>query len=98
MAKRKSNRQARALLCVSTPGPEDCFRISNRRWQVYGANYPHAWQHVKSSRSQRRAMRLVEEMRIERHFETNCRAGMKDDQAWADAVRKVKGWAQEKAL
>ncbi|WP_157079246.1 hypothetical protein [Serratia ficaria] len=53
---------------------------------------------VKPSLSQRRAKRIVEEMRIERHFEINCRAGMKDDQAWAEAVRKVKGWAQEKAL
>ncbi|HGM5387440.1 TPA: hypothetical protein ACKP07_000268 [Serratia marcescens] len=59
MAKRKSNRQARRLLCVSAPGPEDCFRISNRRWQVYSANYPHSWQHVKSSRSQRRAAKLI---------------------------------------
>ncbi len=60
MGKRKSNRAARALLCVSAPGPEDCFRISNRRWQVYSANYPHAWQHVKPSRSQRRAERQRE--------------------------------------
>ncbi|BEN67417.1 hypothetical protein SMKC073_05910 [Serratia marcescens] len=55
MAKRKSNRAARRLLCVSAPGPEDCYRISNRRWQVYSANYPHSWQHVKPSRSQIRA-------------------------------------------
>ncbi|CAI0824995.1 Uncharacterised protein [Serratia entomophila] len=59
MAKRKSNRAARRLLWVSAPGPEDCYRISNRRWQVYSANYPHAWQHVKSSRSQRRAAKLI---------------------------------------
>lgn len=91
MAKRKSNRAVRALLCVSAPGPEDCFRISNRRWQVYGANYPHAWQHVKSSRSQRRAMRLVEEMRIERHYWQNVTAGMCDLDAHFAAVKTVKG-------
>jgi hypothetical protein len=60
MAKRKSNRAARALLCVSAPGPEDCFRISNRRWQVYSANYPHVWQHVKPSRSQRRSAKVIQ--------------------------------------
>ena len=60
MAKRKSNRAARRLLCVSAPGPEDCFRISNRRWQVYSSNYPHAWQHAKTSRSQRRAAKVIQ--------------------------------------
>lgn len=60
MAKRKSNRAARRLLCVSAPGPKDCFRISNRRWQVYSSNYPHAWQHVKSSRSQRHAAKVTQ--------------------------------------
>ncbi|HFZ1920744.1 TPA: hypothetical protein ACIJX2_000163 [Serratia marcescens] len=65
MAKRKSNRAARALLCVSAPGPEDCYRISNRRWQVYSANYPHSWQHVKSSRNQRRAAKVIHEFRAE---------------------------------
>lgn len=98
MAKRKSNRAARALLCVSAPGPEDCYRISNRRWKVYSANCPHAWQHVKSSRSQRRAKRLVEEARIERHFWMNVNAGMSDNEAYAVAVKTVKGDAQEKAL
>lgn len=55
MAKRKSNRAARRLFLSSY----HCVRISNRRWQVYSANYPHAWQHVKSSRSQRRAAKLI---------------------------------------
>ncbi len=98
MANRKSNRAARRLLWVSAPGHEDCYRISNRRWQVYSANYPHAWQHVKSSRSQRRAKRLVEEARIERHFWMNVNAGMSDNEAYAAAVKTVKGEAQEKAL
>ncbi|QIC87545.1 hypothetical protein F0336_14280 [Serratia liquefaciens] len=65
MAKRKSNREARRLLCVSAPGPEDCFRISNRRWQVYSANYPHAWQHAKPSRSQRRAAKVIQALQAE---------------------------------
>ncbi|MES3173973.1 hypothetical protein [Serratia nevei] len=91
MANRKSNRAARRLLCVSAPGPEDCYRISNRRWQVYSANYPHAWQGVKPSRSQRRAKRIVEEARIERHFWMNVNAGMNDNEAYAAAVKTVKG-------
>ena len=56
MAKRKSNRAARRLLYVPIAGYGDCFRISNRRWQVYSANYPHVWQRVKTTRKQRRAL------------------------------------------
>ena len=56
MAKRKSNRAARRLLYVPIAGYGDCFRISNRRWQVYSANYPHVWQRVKPTRKQRRAL------------------------------------------
>ncbi|HIE3985922.1 TPA: hypothetical protein ACXNHL_002704 [Serratia marcescens] len=97
MAKRKSNRAARRLLWVPISGYGDCFKISNRRWQVYSANYPHAWQHVKSSRSQKREKRLVEEMRIERHFWMNVNTGMSDNEAYAAAVKTVKAEAQEKA-
>ncbi|MCW2485970.1 hypothetical protein J5069_08685 [Candidatus Symbiopectobacterium sp. NZEC127] len=55
MAKRKSNRQARLLLYVPIAGYGECFKISNRRWQVYSLNHPFVWQHVKPSRRQRRA-------------------------------------------
>lgn len=84
MAKRKSNRAARRLLGVTA---WNCLRISNRRLlHIYSGK-----QHIKPSRSQRRAKRLVEDMRIERHFEANCLAGMNDDLAWAEAVKAVKG-------
>lgn len=56
MAKRKSNRAARRLLYVPIAGYGDCFRISNRRWQVYSSNYPHVWQHVKPTSKQRRVL------------------------------------------
>ncbi|MNI46477.1 hypothetical protein D3C73_1009430 [compost metagenome] len=87
MAKRKSNRAARRLLCMPV-------WLSNRKqmssWPstIYTVYFSDK---VKPSRSQRRAKRLVEEMRIERHFEANCLAGMNDDLAWAEAVKTVKG-------
>lgn len=65
MAKRKSNRAARRLLWVPIAGYGDCFKISNRRWQVYSANYPHAWQHAKPSRSQCRAAKVIRALRAE---------------------------------
>lgn len=65
MAKRKSNRAARLALFVPIAGYGDCFKISNRRWQVYSANYPHAWQHAKPSRSQRRAAKVIQALRAE---------------------------------
>lgn len=87
MAKRKSNRAARRLLCMPV-------WMSNRKqmssWPstIYTVYFSDK---VKPSRSQRRAKRLVEEMRIERHFEANCLAGMNDDLAWAEAVKTIKG-------
>ncbi len=87
MAKRKSNRAARRLLCMPV-------WMSNRKqmssWPstIYTVYFSDK---VKPSRSQRRAKRLVEETRIERHFEANCLAGMNDDLAWAEAVKTVKG-------
>ncbi|EMF5052082.1 hypothetical protein RGO66_000522 [Serratia marcescens] len=97
MAKRKSNRQARLALWVPIAGYGDCFKISNRRWQVYSANYPHVWQHVKPSRRQRRSKRYLDELRIERHFKLNHSDGMSAEQAWNLAVKTVRGEAQEKA-
>lgn len=87
MAKRKSNRAARRLLCMPV-------WLSNRKqmssWPST-INTVYFSDKVKPSRSQRRAKRLIEEMRIERNFETNCLAGMNDALAWAEAVKTVKG-------
>lgn len=83
MAKRKSNRAARQTLDM------DCW-LSNRRAAVL-FSFGYSPVKMKPSRSQRRAKRLVEEMRIERHFEANILAGMNDDQAWVEAVRTIKG-------
>ncbi len=94
MAKRKSNRAARRLLCMPV-------WLSNRK-QMSG--WPSTIRTVyfadkgKPSRRQRRAKRLVEETRIERHFWMNVNAGMSDNEAYAVAVKTVKGEAQEKAL
>lgn len=94
MAKRKSNRAARRLLCMPV-------WLSNRK-QMSG--WPSTIRTVyfadkgKPSRSQCRAKRLVEEARIERHFWMNVNAGMSDNEAYAAAVKTVKGEAQEKAL
>ncbi|MEX0633565.1 hypothetical protein M8494_22000 [Serratia ureilytica] len=43
---------------------------------MYSANYPHAWQHVKSSRSQRRAAKLIHALWAEarrKHYEQESR-------------------------
>lgn len=87
----KSNRQARRLLGVSTNPINEGFRISNRRWLVFSANYPHVWEHATPSRRQRRAKRKVDDMRIERHFERNLKDGMTYTDAYAAAVRTVRG-------
>ena len=93
MAKRKSNRAARRLLCMPV-------WLSNRK-QMSG--WPSTIRTVyfadkgKPSRSQRRAKRLVEETRIERHFWMNVNAGMSDNEAYVAAVKTVNGEAQEKA-
>lgn len=94
MAKRKSNRAARRLLCMPV-------WLSNRK-QMSG--WPSTIRTVyfadkaKPSRSQRRAKRLVEEARIERHFEFYYRSGWGLSQAMDEAIRIVKGEPQEKAL
>lgn len=63
MANRTSNRAARLLLFIPIAGYyADVFKISNRRWQVYGLNYPFAWQHAKPSRQQKRARRKAGEL------------------------------------
>lgn len=90
MAKRKSNRAARRALDM------DCY-LSNRRAAVL-FSFGYSPVKTKPSRSQRRAKRLVEEMRIERHFQQNCSDGMSAEQAWDLAVKTVKAEAQEKAL
>lgn len=90
MAKRKSNRAARQALEM------DCW-LSNRRAAVL-FSFGYSPVKTKLSRSQRKAKRLVEEMRIERHFWMNVNAGMSDNEAYAAAVKTVKGEAQEKAL
>lgn len=46
----KSNRQARQLLGVHI---NSTYRISNRRWLVWGSNWPFVWEHAKPSRKQR---------------------------------------------
>ncbi|RYM47271.1 hypothetical protein BSQ97_25055 [Serratia proteamaculans] len=87
MAKRKSNRAARRLLCMPV-------WLSNRKqmssWPstIYTVYFSDK---VKPSRGQRRAKRLVEEMRIERHFQQNCSDVMSAEQAWNLAVKTVKG-------
>lgn len=87
MAKRKSNRAARRLLCMPV-------WLSNRKqmssWPstIYTVYFSDK---VKPSRSQRRAKRLVEETRIERHYEANCLSGMNDDLSWVEADKTVKG-------
>ncbi|MGP1065774.1 hypothetical protein ACJ8LR_18540 [Serratia sp. CY56810] len=94
MAKRKSNRAARRLLCMPV-------WLSNRK-QMSG--WPSTIRTVyfadkgKPSRNQRRAKRILEEARIERHFWANVNAGMSDAEAYTAAVKTVKGEAQEKAL
>ncbi|WP_421412630.1 hypothetical protein ACOMDM_13675 [Serratia plymuthica] len=83
MAKRKSNRAARQTLDM------DCW-LSNRRAAVL-FSFGYSPVKTKPSRSQRRAKRLVEEMRIERHYWQNVDFGMSAEQAWNLAVKTVKG-------
>lgn len=90
MAKRKSNRAARQLLDM------DCW-LSNRRAAVL-FSFGYSPVKTKPSRSQRRAKRLVEEMRIERYYWQNLTFGMTDLDAHFAAVLTVKAEAQEKAL
>ncbi|HBL7239250.1 TPA: hypothetical protein LS257_001873 [Serratia liquefaciens] len=77
MAKRKSNRAARRLLYVPIAGYGDCFRISNRRWQVYSSNYPHVWQVVKPTRKQR-----IASLKELAEWELDC-------EKWAKAQEKA---------
>ena len=83
MAKRKSNRAARRLLGMR-------YKSSNRI-VISGDKCPIDYWIVKPSRSQRRAKRIIEEMRIERHFQQNCSNDMSAEQAWDLAVKTVKG-------
>lgn len=94
MANRKSNRAARWLFGKRA-------KFSNRRrvchyyrftmwddsgsWQIAGT------EPFKPSRSQRRSKCYLDELRIERHFKQNHSDGMSAEQAWAEAVRTIKG-------
>lgn len=57
-----NNRKARRLLGVHI---RDTYRISNRRWLVWGSNYPFVWEHAKPSPRQKRKAREVAEYREE---------------------------------
>lgn len=57
-----NNRKARRLLGVHI---RDTYRISNRRWLVWGNNYPFVWEHAKPSPRQKRKAREVAEYREE---------------------------------
>ena len=57
-----NNRKARRLLGVDI---KDTYRISNRRWLVWGSNYPFVWEHAKSSPRQKRKAREVAAYREE---------------------------------
>ena len=57
------NRRARRLLGVDI---KDTYRISNRRWLVWGGNWPFVWEHAKPSRRQKRRAKEVAAYRAER--------------------------------
>lgn len=57
-----NNRKARRLLGVHI---RDTYRISNRRWLVWGSNYPFVWEHAKPSPRQKRKAREVASYREE---------------------------------
>lgn len=68
MAKRKSNSSVKRLLAWQKC--PDSFRISNRRWLVFGSNYPFVWEFVKPSRRQRRAAKIIQALRAEAQEKT----------------------------
>ncbi|MDX7082524.1 hypothetical protein [Serratia marcescens] len=87
MAKRKSNRAARRLLCMPV-------WLSNRKQMSGWPSTIHTLYFAdkgKLSRRQRQARREATEMRIERHYEANRLAGMDEALAWSTAVKTVKG-------
>lgn len=59
------NRKARRLLGVDI---NDTYRISNRRWLVWGSNWPFLWEHAKPSRRQKRRAKEVAAYRAEREM------------------------------
>ncbi|MBO1502168.1 hypothetical protein JKX24_24805 [Serratia proteamaculans] len=63
MAKRNSNRAARRLLARHKC--PNSFRISNRRWMEFSSNYPFIFEFAKPSRSQRRAVKVIQALRAE---------------------------------
>lgn len=60
------NRKARRLLGVHI---KDTYRISNRRWLVWGSNWPFVWEHAKPSRRQKRKAKEVAAYRVERKLQ-----------------------------
>ncbi|HAW3351335.1 TPA: hypothetical protein ACGSHR_002927 [Escherichia coli] len=63
------NRKARRLLGVHV---NNTYRISNRRWLVYGSNWPFAWEHAKPLLRQKRKAKEVaayrEELKLSREL------------------------------
>lgn len=59
------NRKARRLVGAHI---NNTYRISNRRWQVWGSNWPFVWEHAKRSLRQKRKAKEVaayrEELRL----------------------------------
>lgn len=88
----KSNRAARRLLGVHI---NNTYRISNRRWLVWGSNWPFVWEHAKPSRRQRKAKRVIEEIRrarlLDRIFINN---DMADSVAYAMRAMIASGGGQ----
>ena len=57
-----NNRQARRLLGAHI---NNTYRISNRRWLVWGSNWPFVWEHAKPSPRQKRKAKEVAAYREE---------------------------------
>lgn len=56
------NRKARRLVGAHI---NNTYRISNRRWQVSGSNWPFVWEHAKPSPRQKRKAKEVAAYREE---------------------------------
>lgn len=82
----KSNRAARKALGMP-------YKVSNTRCRT-PEDDANGWptdKYRRHSRHRHKAKRKVEEMRIERHFERNLKDGMTCTDAYAAAVRVVRG-------
>lgn len=56
------NRKARRLVGAHI---NNTYRISNRRWLVWGSNWPFVWEHAKPSPRQKRKAKEVAAYREE---------------------------------